>query len=348
VPDSPLSLLDPSVPLEAELDAEALRTMTYKRFETAPRRTSAANQVFWVAPTAPDLAKLPRLVALTCYGRLGEADVASLFAQAASHAWLQRLTVMHCALGRIPDEVARLTRLYRLSLVHDGLREAPAALGALSSLRLLDLSENPLARVDPALGGLSSLHTLRVGGASSEPATVDTLPIVASVRALSLGGMPALRTPLTHWPALTSLALHGDVGASGCPPELGELTGLTSLALAYSKRPTVPASVRGLRALRALWLPYSEVTALPDWLGELPSLRALALHGAKHLEPDRLVDAVLALPGLVRIELPFPFPASSRARLKKAGFRALVANPSAMLRESVDAEAVIDPFPEIR
>lgn len=342
---SPLARLDPRVPLD-ELDDVALGALAHKRYEAPLHRASAAHRVFWAAPVAPDLAKLPRLVTLHCYGRLGDADVARIFAQAAEHAWLQRLTVMQCPLTTIPGEVARLGRLYQLSLVDDGLRDAPRTLASLERVRLLDLSRNPLVQIDPAIGSLPALHTLRVGGTSFAPAPLTSVPVASTLTTLSLAWMPALATPLTGWPALDALALHGDVGPDGCPPELGELTGLTSLALAYTTRPSLPESVRRLRGLRALWLPYGELETLPTWLDELTSLRTLALHGARRLAPELLVEAVLRHPSLGRVWLPFPFPAASRERLKKAGFRSLAKNPSVMFRTGFEDER--DPFPEIR
>lgn len=331
-----------------EVTDAALAKTAYKRCETAPKRASSAGQVFWSAPTPPELSKLPNVVSLTCYGKVTNDAAVSLLAQAAAHPHLQRLAVIHAPLSVIPDEIAALTRLYRLRFEQDAITRVPEAIGGASRLVLLDLSNNPLAHVDPAITSLRDLRTLRVGGSAYAVAPLTTLPVSSSVTTLSLQWAPALRTSLTSWPALRALALHGDVGPSGMPPELEALTELRSLALAYDRRSSLPETVRRLRSLRALWLPYSAFTSLPAWLTELTELRALALHGAKQLDPLHIVDTALRLPRLARIELPYPFPADARGRLRKAGFVSRTSNPSVLDRPVGTEAPEIDPFPEIR
>jgi Leucine-rich repeat (LRR) protein len=170
---------------------------------------------------------------------------------------------------------------------------------------------------------------------------LSELPPLSSLQHLSLGWLPNFRTSLLGYPSLRELALHGQVTASGIPEELGSLTQLRALALAYFDLPKVPDCVENLKELRTLYLPYSNFEKLPDWLPSLPNLKFLAIFGCKNLNPSQIADIVKQMPALNAIFLPFPFP--DRKELQKLGFKTDRGNSSVMSRGDWE-----DPFGDIR
>ena len=63
------------------------------------------------------------------------------------------------------------------------------------------------------------------------------------------------------------------------PPEIGRLTGLRFLVLAYNNLTVVPNVLRELTQLQSLDLTNNKLTAMPEWLHELKQLQILTLSG---------------------------------------------------------------------
>lgn len=330
---------------------EALQALGLKSYDRAPRRPSTAASVFWSAPgVPPSFALLPRVIRLTAYRSVGPAELPGFLAAAAAHPWLQELSILHGGLTDLPGTIGQLHGLYELSLEQNELRQVPPALGTLPLLESLDLSGNPVETLPAELGQLHKLRALYLGGAGYAPAPLPSLPPslagLPALSKLSLDSVPQLSTSLGGLRQLATLALHGQVTRAGLPPELGELTGLTSLALAYSTLSALPGAVRGLRGLQTLYLTNGDFSSLPPWLPELTRLSYLAVFGSPKLDPRELASLVAHMPAMRRLFVWHKFPPEGRKLLQKIGFITRRSNPSVMERDG--GESLDDPFPEIR
>ncbi len=69
-----------------------------------------------------------------------------------------------------------------------------------------------------------------------------------------------------------------DLGLTHVPPEIGQLTALTWLALHGNQLTTLPPVLGQLTALTELYLDHNQLTTVPSDIGQLTALRALRLH----------------------------------------------------------------------
>lgn len=172
--------------------------------------------------------------------------------------------------GRIPAALGQLTALTHLRLSDNDLSGAiPAELGQLTGLVNLELADNDLGGAIPAaLGRLTSLVVLELGGnllTGEIPAALAE--IGASLQRLNLDG----RSPL---PA--GAGLNGKI-----PPQLGNLSGLSTLSLQHNRLSgPLPTRLGRLSELVTLRLQGNQLSGpVPTQLGSLTKLDQLGLAG---------------------------------------------------------------------
>lgn len=328
--------------------SDVIEALGHARIERAPKRARDIGSAFWSARALPDLTKLPKLVRLTMYRAIGEAELPELFERVSASSTLEDLALVGCDIAALPDDLSRLRRLASLHVEQAELSTLPASIGRLAQLEELWIRACPVRELPASLGELTSLEALRILAAPYAPGSLRRMPALdraASLAHVGLGYLPELEDAafLTRLPALRSVELAGRVTARGVPEALSLLTELRALALRDTAE--LPRAVAGMRALQTLYFVESSCARLPDWLPELTSLRYLALHGDRTLEPSSIVDVATHMPGLVRLFLPYPFEAASRDRLKAIGFVTNRTSPSVMSR---GADDVVDPFPFVR
>jgi Leucine-rich repeat (LRR) protein len=163
---------------------------------------------------------------------------------------LERLYAAEIGLERVPESLARLTRLRTLDLGHNALRSLPS-LAALQALEILYIHDNKLGEIPAWVGELRALTYLNVAENG-----LERLPELKGLTRLI--ELRLMHNRLTGVPPL--------------PPSLRELHLRGNLCS------EVPEAVRGLPELRVLDLRANRLAgALPDWLAELPRLEKLDL-----------------------------------------------------------------------
>ena len=96
-------------------------------------------------------------------------------------------------------------------------------------------------------------------------------------------GLTTLPPEIGQLTALTTLYLDGNQ-LTTLPSEIGQLTALTYLGLDSNKLTTLPPVIGQLTALTSLWLQSNQLTTLPNGLRELRRLELLFLHDNPALE----------------------------------------------------------------
>jgi len=78
---------------------------------------------------------------------------------------------------------------------------------------------------------------------------------------------------------------------SSLPPQIGELTDLTTLNLVGNQLTMLPDQICELTALTDLYLTFNQLTTLPERIGDLTSLKILKLHSNRLTTlPKRICD----------------------------------------------------------
>jgi Leucine-rich repeat (LRR) protein len=173
------------------------------------------------------------------------------------------------ATGELPEAIGELTALERLYAAEAEIAALPSSLGRLARLRTLDVGHNVLTALPPALAALGELEILYVhdNRLGALPDWIGTaFPRLTYLNAAE-NGLTALPV-LDGLPALIELRLmHNSLSdLPALPVTLRELH-LRGNAFAH-----VPDVGRSLRCLRA-----NRLSAVPDWLAELPALEKLDL-----------------------------------------------------------------------
>jgi len=183
--------------------------------------------------------------------------------------------------GRIPPEIAFLTRLELLSLARNGLCPLPPEIGGLANLRALRISDALGYRnacdtgvelvIPPELGNLTRLEVLHL----SRNALAGPIP-------RELGNLVNLR----------ELRLDGNQLIGPIPRELGNLVDLRELRLDGNRLTgPIPEELVGLANLATLILEGNGLTLpVPPRLVELPGLSRLDL--GYLLSPDIETDTL--------------------------------------------------------
>ena len=216
-------------------------------------------------------------------------------------------------LSALPSSIGRLAALEELYAARNLLADLPESIGECRSLRILDLSINQLTAFPPALTRCTKLEQVLMA-----ENTIATLP------EQGMGHLDALeildlRNFFFVWPdqkistlpddlcgmaALRELYL-GDHVIEELPDSIGRLTTLEVLDVRNNLLSDLPESIGRLSALEVLDLKTNELTDLPASFSDLASLRDLDLAFNAGLDEAAVLDELVDLPALERIDISF-------------------------------------------
>ncbi|KAF8036097.1 hypothetical protein BT93_C1943 [Corymbia citriodora subsp. variegata] len=176
---------------------------------------------------------------------------------------LERLTLTHCSkLKRIETFIGDLQLLIELEVERCmELTYFPEELGDLVNLEHFSLLGcSKLRKLPGSLGKLTSLIDLDLSHCNS---LID------------------LPTEVGALPKLKRLLLQGCFGLRELPGSLGNLPSLTELDLSHTNIAKLPSSIEGLVKLESFLMKDARIRELPNFIGQLKSLRVLRLHLSK-------------------------------------------------------------------
>ena len=208
------------------------------------------------------------------------------------------------------DALAHPDTARSLDLSSEGLRKLPPTLAKLTRLESLDISVNPLGDLPEALFGLTSLRRLRIGatGLKSLPAALGRLEQLTELSLGGFDGYDGLPDPLSGLRRLQILDLTDATGLKTLPEWLVDLPELRELRLVRARQlsgaAAIVARLSHLRALSIVDTPFSgfsqrpvwartlqrlelsetQISALPEWLGELQALESLRMEDNPDLQ----------------------------------------------------------------
>jgi Leucine-rich repeat (LRR) protein len=226
---------------------------------------------------------------------------------------LRVLRLSDNSLTRLPDSLAGHTTLIALDVRRNGLVELPEWLGELTSLRFLDASDNLLTFVPSTLERLTDLDGLFLGG-NNLSAVPDALRRMTALTVLDLSG-PQRLVFLNWWflnvgfdlwwPNFSfDFSVMRAADAMGLPG-LAEIDlsrnrlGLVS-AMAGAMSPAYFGDARGRQTGTGWGIRGGQLTRLPDWVGDLASLRVL---GLARNRLSTLPDSLQRLTGLTSVDV---------------------------------------------
>ena len=216
--------------------------------------TPDAGTTYAVRELPPELLRMPHLVALQVKGT---------------------------RLERLPPWIGELKRLARLEIYDDGLTALPREFGQLPALESLSLAGDQLALDDvlsvvacvPRLRELS----LRCDRMTNMPRTLLELVRLETLELRTTKAM-AVDSALAKLEGLRHLTLGGKLRA--LPASLGDLTALESLQLDWCKQlKDLPESFGKWSRLRELEIPHAQLKVLPASFRGLVAIRRVNLRG---------------------------------------------------------------------
>ncbi|KAF2296364.1 hypothetical protein GH714_037575 [Hevea brasiliensis] len=196
-------------------------------------------------------------------------ELSYLFDELHSFPSLKDISIGGCSkLTSLPSELKSFTSLEGLQIYRcEALTSVPEYFSELHSLRGLQITECQSLSYFPKniLGGLTRLRFLEIGGFSEE---LDSFPYLNSIQDL---------------PSLEFLAIYGDARGriKSLPDQLQSLTTLKGLHIHF----------------------FNGMEALPEWLGNLSSLKSLGLWDCDNLKYLPTATAMRLLSKLTRLRI---------------------------------------------
>ncbi|KAK6241989.1 hypothetical protein SCA6_007378 [Theobroma cacao] len=218
--------------------------------------------------------------------------------------------------GKIPPLIGHLQNLRKLHLYGNKLKgsvpESIENVGELQLLKELDLSDNFLCgEIPPSVNNLTTISVMYLDSNHLEgeipfPSTFRQMPSLGFLRLQNnhLGGrIPpnfgylvslqrvslannkfegAIPPSLANLEALTELYLSGNKLSGLVPKSIGQLSHLILLSISHNLiQGPLPDEMSALQNLQTLDLSFNllNLTSIPTWLAELPSLSRLYLAG---------------------------------------------------------------------
>ncbi|KAL4639283.1 hypothetical protein ACB092_03G206100 [Castanea dentata] len=191
--------------------------------------------------------------------------------------------------GQIPDRIDQLQVLKELDLSNNSLRgKIPQSLTNLTSISVLYLDTNYLEGEIPfpsSLGQLPSLAFLRLHDNSLTGKIPPSFGYLVSLQRVSLANnnlSGAVPSSLGNLVALTELYLGGNRLSGQISTSIGQLSQLILLSISHNLiQGPLLHEMSLLQNLQTLDLSFNslELSTIPQWLAELPSLSRIFLAG---------------------------------------------------------------------
>jgi len=239
---------------------------------------------------------------------------------------LRKLHVKSACLKTLPESIGGLGMLETLVIDSPLLSELPSSIGDLRSLSKLILHKTQIKEIPETIGNLSKLEHFHLLNCSELQSLPDTIGKLCSIKTLYIWGskIKSLPESIGNMISLLNLQLQYTDIAS-LPASIGNLVNLEVLGVfSYPKEESLggkidniieydlgfnnsykkiekrspftvlPHETAKLAKLRFLILSNSEVTSLPDYLADLPSLEKIEAINCnlKNIPPSiqRLID----------------------------------------------------------
>jgi len=203
-------------------------------------------------------------------------------------------------LNTLPDRIGDLKNLKTLQVKSGKLRALPDSIGNLDQLITLEIEGSPLSVLPDTIGNLSKLTELKLLNCSELVSLPGSIKNLRSLRSLYIRGskMTSLPDAVCNITSLINLCLQY-TNISSLPASIGNLTNLVFLGIYnfFNETPydhdgilyfnqnkstekrspfaVLPIEVSKLASLRFLVISNTEVTSLPDYLGDLPALEKI-------------------------------------------------------------------------
>ncbi|KAA3464550.1 disease resistance protein RGA2-like [Gossypium australe] len=240
---------------------------------------------------------------------------------------LESLRISNCrTLSKIGDELSTSTCLKELHLTHLNISSIPDLKG-FSSLQNLSIGRCHELEVIPITGGCSSLENLSIGRCHE----LEVIPITGGCSSLQnlsilnceklskigdglststdLKNLTLCRPNLKLIPSLDGLSSLTKLTIGGFSEELQEFPFLSASfrdlnLIGWEKLKSLPPQLQFLTALEDLRIrEFQGIEALPEWLGNLSSLRSLGIYSCNKLMYLPSVDVMRSLNKLEEISI---------------------------------------------
>ncbi|XP_059648921.1 disease resistance protein RPV1-like isoform X2 [Cornus florida] len=203
---------------------------------------------------------------------------------------LEKLEMRNCkSLCSLPKSIGRIVTLTTLIIVNAAITELPESIGILENLGTLNLNKcKQLSKLPASIGELKSLHHLRM-----EETAVTELPekfgMLTSLMVLKMAKKPyqevpqnaenrelvALPSTFSNLSWLIELDARAWKLSGKIPDDFEKLSSLEILNLGHNDFSSLPSSLRGLSALKQLFLPHcKELKVLPPLPSSLVEINA--------------------------------------------------------------------------
>ena len=238
---------------------------------TEVRRLQLQNNPFEALPAwIGELGKLERLF-------LHETGIRTLPEEIAQ---LRALKILSCfkakSLVRLPESLGTMTWLEDLDLRYCAIEALPESIGGLTQFAELQIHNNPLTTLPRSIGRLTKLRKLELQYCriTSLPDEIGDLPELAEI-SLRDNDLAALPPAIGRCRALVSLDLsdNPNLDLAGACRILAQVPALRRLVLCSMKLTRLPDEIGLLTQLEDLHVAYNQFEALPETIVNLKSLR---------------------------------------------------------------------------
>ena len=187
----------------------------------------------------------------------------------------------------ILEQLKRLPHLTKLVLKSPEFESLPSCIGDFHNLKALQIHDGLIGRLErlpKEIGNLRNLEELRLRGTCVEalPEEIGKLTNLTRLVLYDTKRITSLPSPMPQ--NLEELILEGVEGLEELPSDIGTLTSLTTLNLAYSGIESLPDSSKSLTRLHYLILDEYTIEENPEFSVEAlvqtyPSLVSFGEHG---------------------------------------------------------------------
>ena len=186
------------------------------------------------------------------------------------------LDLSHNHIAFLSEDIGSLVNLTSLNLAYNYINRLPNTLWQLAHLVSLDLHRNELSEISANFCRLNNLTILNLFGNQ-----LDNLPVefkqLKKLAALDLSFnrfLYSLPPEIWQLTSLTSLYISG-LKLTSLPVDIGQLINLTDLDLYYNELVYLPREIGRLNNLQKLTVGSNQLTELPQEIGELSQLEYL-------------------------------------------------------------------------